>query len=452
MAQRGRHSAAHADGGSGSSGAASGASRGGGGGGGVPADRAAGGSGGDGGSGGGGSLRGGGGGGCFPPGGAPAQIRTRPGMPCGTCDGEVWQPTCIEGLAPGVKGNQCGQGGSAGAAAGSLLCGTHERSSPAGPSSAGDTGSAPAQISQQTRPVRSVLGGSRSGNEVGRGGSSSMGSRGFAQQEDDPGGGGGFMPEDLPTRSSFLPELPGSGCSGDLVPTETPGSAFDSGRAAGGGFMPEDLPARGGSRDGNGGLVVLDDMPNSNLSGGSSSGFVPEGLPGGGSGVDGSKYGGGFVPEESPGSGAGAGGADGGGFMPAGLPGGGGACGGTSDGLGGGGFLSGCEQCGCPSISSVWWSTFGARLCDGCARSAPLISKGSAKAAYLLTDRDLRGLGAMPKTNPQHKAWKPMLLYLQSQVRARREWGGRANKGKRGKGALQMKRNLKVTDTRRLAI
>ena len=32
------------------------------------------------------------------------------------------------------------------------------------------------------------------------------------------------------------------------------------------------------------------------------------------------------------------------------------------------------------------------------------------------SNRDLRGLGTLSRTNPQHKSWAPMQLYMQSQV------------------------------------
>ena len=42
-----------------------------------------------------------------------------------------------------------------------------------------------------------------------------------------------------------------------------------------------------------------------------------------------------------------------------------------------------------------------------------------AEVAYLalcVPGRDLRGLGTLSRTNPQHKSWAPMQLYMQSQV------------------------------------
>lgn len=68
------------------------------------------------------------------------------------------------------------------------------------------------------------------------------------------------------------------------------------------------------------------------------------------------------------------------------------------------------------SCTAAWLNTFGVRLCETCKREEKLIAKGQAKEAFLLTDRDLLRLGTLTKTNPQHKSWKPMQLYLQSQV------------------------------------
>lgn len=52
---------------------------------------------------------------------------------------------------------------------------------------------------------------------------------------------------------------------------------------------------------------------------------------------------------------------------------------------GGGGFLEGCSECGCLSFNSVWHSTFGIMLCETCKKNEKLITKSSAKQAYLLT-------------------------------------------------------------------
>jgi hypothetical protein len=35
---------------------------------------------------------------------------------------------------------------------------------------------------------------------------------------------------------------------------------------------------------------------------------------------------------------------------------------------------------------------------------------------YLLSDNDLKSLGSIEKTNPQHKSWTTMRMYLASQV------------------------------------
>lgn len=39
------------------------------------------------------------------------------------------------------------------------------------------------------------------------------------------------------------------------------------------------------------------------------------------------------------------------------------------------------------------------------------------QALFLLSDNDLRPLGSLEKTNPQHKAWTAMRMYMKSQVR-----------------------------------
>ena len=40
-----------------------------------------------------------------------------------------------------------------------------------------------------------------------------------------------------------------------------------------------------------------------------------------------------------------------------------------------------------------------------------------------MTDTDLKKLGHLSRSNPHHKDWAPLTLYMQSQ--ARRSWGGR---------------------------
>ena len=42
--------------------------------------------------------------------------------------------------------------------------------------------------------------------------------------------------------------------------------------------------------------------------------------------------------------------------------------------------------------------------------------QSTAKDTFLLTDRDLRHLGFISKSNPQRKQWSEMKLYLRLQV------------------------------------
>lgn len=135
----------------------------------------------------------------------------------------------------------------------------------------------------------------------------------------------------------------------------------------------------------------------------------------------------------------------------------------------------GCEQCGCPEVLREWADAFGVRLCGGCRRHEQLISKvgggaalsglvatrsppwhthgrvqqssskalrptgthaaellrcrcccctawqTNAKSRYVLTDADLAKakLGHLAKTNPQHKEWTPMRMYLLRQASQR---------------------------------
>ncbi|KAG2488414.1 hypothetical protein HYH03_013098 [Edaphochlamys debaryana] len=95
---------------------------------------------------------------------------------------------------------------------------------------------------------------------------------------------------------------------------------------------------------------------------------------------------------------------------------------------GGGFFCAGgtaCEHCGSLSFSNEWYQAFGVLLCNQCKRDEALISKGHALTLYSLTAKDLNDLGCLTKTNPQHKSWTPMRLYLKRQVEdvARRKHG-----------------------------
>ncbi|GAX75983.1 hypothetical protein CEUSTIGMA_g3426.t1 [Chlamydomonas eustigma] len=82
----------------------------------------------------------------------------------------------------------------------------------------------------------------------------------------------------------------------------------------------------------------------------------------------------------------------------------------------GGGFIAGCNHCGNLSYNSSWYEAFGVLICESCKNHEQLISKGQAKQVFLLTENDLKRLGTLSKVNPQHKSWRPMQLYLQSQV------------------------------------
>ena len=86
-----------------------------------------------------------------------------------------------------------------------------------------------------------------------------------------------------------------------------------------------------------------------------------------------------------------------------------------------GGFLredddGGCDGCGTAgSFSAAWHEAFCVVLCSTCRSAERLISKSTAKSAYLLTDTDLSKLGSISKPNPQNSRWKPMKLYLERQ-------------------------------------
>lgn len=48
-------------------------------------------------------------------------------------------------------------------------------------------------------------------------------------------------------------------------------------------------------------------------------------------------------------------------------------------------------------------------------------AQSTAKELYLVTDTNLKKLGHLTRSNPHHKDWAPLTLYMQSQ--ARRIWG-----------------------------
>jgi DNA repair protein len=88
----------------------------------------------------------------------------------------------------------------------------------------------------------------------------------------------------------------------------------------------------------------------------------------------------------------------------------------------GGGFIKehendgGCDGCGSGlSFSASWFEAFGVVLCSACRSTERLISKATAKAAYLLTETDLSKLGSLSQPNPHNSRWKPMKLFLERQ-------------------------------------
>jgi len=68
------------------------------------------------------------------------------------------------------------------------------------------------------------------------------------------------------------------------------------------------------------------------------------------------------------------------------------------------------------TYSQEWYTAFGVMLCAQCKRETPLISKATAKTLYLLSDADLQQLGFLTRSNPQHKNWSAMKMYLTEQV------------------------------------
>lgn len=87
---------------------------------------------------------------------------------------------------------------------------------------------------------------------------------------------------------------------------------------------------------------------------------------------------------------------------------------------------SGCSNCASPSFNHEWYTAFGVTLCNACRRDEELIAKGTAQQRFLLTDSDFKKLGFLTKSNPQHKDWTPMRLYMVSQVQrlSHQRWGG----------------------------
>lgn len=47
-------------------------------------------------------------------------------------------------------------------------------------------------------------------------------------------------------------------------------------------------------------------------------------------------------------------------------------------------------------------------------------AQSTAKELYLVTDTDLKKLGHLSRSNPHHKDWAPLTLYMQSQARRSR--------------------------------
>eukprot|EP00884_Botryococcus_braunii_P021736 jgi/Botrbrau1/8246/Bobra.0001s0004.1 len=76
----------------------------------------------------------------------------------------------------------------------------------------------------------------------------------------------------------------------------------------------------------------------------------------------------------------------------------------------------GCSNCGSLSYSQEWLVAFSVYLCQECKRNENLISKGTAKELYVVTDGDLKKLGSLSKSNPHKRDWSQMRLFLESQV------------------------------------
>ncbi|KAF5839908.1 XPA protein C-terminus-domain-containing protein [Dunaliella salina] len=80
-----------------------------------------------------------------------------------------------------------------------------------------------------------------------------------------------------------------------------------------------------------------------------------------------------------------------------------------------------CEACGCLSLCPKMLQHFNVHVCANCAATCDeykLISKGTAKSKYMVTDNDLKRLGFIRKANPHKQQWADMMLYLTSQVAA----------------------------------
>eukprot|EP00878_Enallax_costatus_P007711 GHUV01008072.1.p1 GENE.GHUV01008072.1~~GHUV01008072.1.p1 ORF type:complete len:178 (+),score=56.33 GHUV01008072.1:410-943(+) len=75
-----------------------------------------------------------------------------------------------------------------------------------------------------------------------------------------------------------------------------------------------------------------------------------------------------------------------------------------------------CYHCKKASINADYRQAFGINICNQCTSLEPVISKSTAKATYLLSEADLSSLGALQRSNPRHKEWTPMKMYLVSQV------------------------------------
>jgi DNA repair protein len=77
---------------------------------------------------------------------------------------------------------------------------------------------------------------------------------------------------------------------------------------------------------------------------------------------------------------------------------------------------TGCSSCTSLSFSNEWLTAFGIQLCQACQKDEKLISRSNAKLTYSLTDKDLKSLGSIRRSNPHQKSWQKMHLYLERQV------------------------------------
>ena len=88
-----------------------------------------------------------------------------------------------------------------------------------------------------------------------------------------------------------------------------------------------------------------------------------------------------------------------------------------------------CISCGSQDVDTAFFQIFEELVCNSCKFSLPdyeLIPQAELSSKYLLTEKTIKEMKFIEKTNPKRPGWAHMKLYLRrhAKERAFRRWGG----------------------------